>query len=438
MHDTVIVGAGLAGLTAARILGRAGRRVRVLEASAVLGGRVRSRVVDGFTLDAGYQVLFPGYPAVRRNLDLDALELVPIPPSAAVRRGRREDVLGDPRRDPAALPSTLTTGVLSVADKLRVGRLALELLAPPPHTLLIGPDETTESYLRGQGFSEAALNNFFRPFFGGIFLRRELDTSARLFRYYFRMLIDGGAALPRAGMGAIPQQLAAGVDVQVNVRVTALTAHGSHVTLQTSNGELDARSVIVATDPNAAAGLLGQDVSRGSLGSTYLSYAADRAIDDQPRLLLNAETGLINNAQWLSNVLPGRVPPGQQLLVVSVLDLPLLEDAALDARVRGELAHWYGEAAVSSLRTLAVERIPHAQYPQPPGYVATLPGHATGLPGVLLASEVTSMSGIQGAMESGEKAAAILLDDLAALSRPRGPEIETLIFLCGPVRPSDF
>lgn len=145
MHDTVIVGAGLAGLTAARILDRAGRRVRVLEASDALGGRVRSRVLDGFTLDAGYQVLFPSYPAVKRNLDLDALDLVPIPPSAAVRRGAREDVLGDPRRDPAALPSTLVTGVLGVADKLRVGRLALALLAPPPHTLLSGPDETTES-----------------------------------------------------------------------------------------------------------------------------------------------------------------------------------------------------------------------------------------------------------------------------------------------------
>ncbi|CAM4210560.1 NAD(P)/FAD-dependent oxidoreductase [Deinococcus marmoris] len=418
--DTVVVGAGLAGLTAARILSRAGQRVRVLEASGALGGRVRSRVVDGFTLDAGYQVLFPSYPAVKRNLDLEALDLVPIPPSAAVRRGKREDVLGDPRRDPAALPSTLTTGVLSVADKLRVGKLALAVLLAPPHTLLTGPDETTESYLRGQGFSESALDNFFRPFFGGIFLRRELDTSARLFRYYLRMLIDGGAALPRAGIGAIPQQLASGLDIQVNVRVTDLRAHGSHVTLQTPSGELDARNVIVATDPNTAAGLLGQDVSRGSLGSTYLYYAAHKQIDDQPRLLLNAETGLINNAQWLSNVLPGRVPPGQHLLAVTLLGNHAEDDAELDACVRGELEHWYGEAAVSGLRTLAVERIPHAQYPQPPSYADTLPGHATNMEGVFLASEITSMSGIQGAMESGEKAAAIVLNDLTALSRPRG------------------
>ncbi len=328
-------------------------------------------------------------------------------------------MLGDPRRDPAALPGTLTTDVLGVADKLRVARLAAEVLLPAPHTLLSGPDETTEAYLRGQGFSEAALDNFFRPFFGGIFLRRELDTSARLFRYYLRMLIAGGAALPRAGMGALPAQLADGLDVRTGVRVTELRSHGSHVTLQTSAGELDAQHVIVATDPDAAARLLGEDVSRGSLGSTYLYYAAAREVDAQPRLLLNAEGGLINNAQWLSHVLPERVPPGQHLLVVTVLGLPALDDAALDARVRGELEGWYGPA-VAGLRTLGVERIPHAQYPQPPGYADTLPGHATRLSGVLLASEVTSMSGVQGAVESGEKAAAIVLNDLAALSRPRG------------------
>ncbi|GMA16231.1 FAD-dependent oxidoreductase [Deinococcus metallilatus] len=424
MLDVLVVGAGLAGLTAARVLTRAGRRVRVLEAAEQIGGRVTTREVDGFTLDDGYQVLFPAYPAVRRQLDLNALDLVPVPSAAVVRQGTRAQVLGDPLRDPASLPGTLTARALTLGDKLRVARLAASLRAPAPHTLLNGPDETTEAYLRRQGFSEAALDHFFRPFFGGIFLRRDLHTSARLFRYVFRMLMDGGAALPRAGMAAIPAQLARDVDVKTGVRVMRLLPHGQTpgsgpVTAVTSAGDLDARSVIVATDPHTAQALTGEPVARGSLDSTSLSYAAPRALDHQPRLLLNAEGGLINTAQWLSEVLPERVPAGQHLLTVSVLGLPDLDDAALDARVRGELSRWYG-AGVDTLRTLGIWRIRHAQYPQPPEYAATLPGHATGLPGVLLASEVTSMSSIQGAVESGEKAAAILLGDLAGMSRPRG------------------
>lgn len=424
MLDVLVIGAGLAGLTAARVLTRAGRRVRVLEAAGGVGGRLSTRVVDGYTLDAGYQVIFPAYPAVRRHLDLEALDLVRVPSAAVIRRGARVEVLGDPLRDPVSLPGTLTSRTLTLGDKVRVAQLVVQLRAPAAHTLLNGPDETTEAYLRRQGFSEGAIDAFFRPFFGGIFLRRDLGTSARLFLYYFRILIDGGTALPRAGVGELPAQLARGLDVTTGVRVTRLLPHGStpgngHVTAVTSAGEIDARAVIVATDPGTAQALTGEPTSRGSLGSTYLYYASAERLDAQPRLLLNAEDGLINNAQWVSNAIPERAPVGGHLLTVSVLGLPDLDDDSLDARARGELGRWYPEGA-RGLRTLGIERIGHAQYPQPPGYASTLAGHATRLPGVLLASEVTSSSSVQGAMESGEKAAAILLGDLEGMSRPRG------------------
>lgn len=420
MYDVVVVGAGLAGLTAARVLSRAGERVRVLEAAPEVGGRVRSRSVGGFVLDAGYQVLFPAYPAVRRHVNLGALDLVAIPPGAVVVRGEKRETLGSPFGDLAALPGTLAARSLGVADKARVAALAVRLRAPAPPELLRGPDESTEGYLRRQGFSEGALDAFFRPFFGGIFLDRTLGTSARLFRYYFRMLMDGGAALPRAGMGALTEQLAQGLEVSLNVPVQRLRTHAGHVTVHSVAGELEARQVIVSTDPGTAARLTGADVARGSVSSTYLYYASAEQIDREARLLLNAEEGFINNAHWLSNAVPGRAPVGGHLLTVTVLGEPDLDDDALDARVRGELGRWYPPAQVQALRTLLVERIRHAQYPQPPEYAAVLPGHATPLPGVIIASEATAMSGIQGAMESGEKAAAIVLNDPVGMSRPRG------------------
>jgi len=104
---------------------------------------------------------------------------------------------------------------------------------------------------------------------------------------------------------------------------------------------------------------------------------------------------------------------------VTVPGAPDLADAELDAAVRAELRDWYGDA-VNGFGTLAVTRVPHAQFAQPAGFASRLAGHATPMPGVLRASEFTSMSGIQGAMESGEKAAAILLGDPVGMSRPRG------------------
>ncbi len=420
MQDIIVVGAGLAGLTAARTLSRAGRRVRVLEGSGEVGGRVRSRLQNGFTLDAGYQVLFTGYPAVRRQLNLDALDLVTTLPAAVIRNGKSAQQLGDPFRDPGSLPGSLTASALSLGDKLRVARLALSLKIGPAHALLLGPDESTLDFLRGLGFSSRAIQNFFAPFFGGVFLNRSLSTSARLFRYYFRMLLGGDIVLPRAGMGQVSKQLAEGLNVSLNVRVERLVQTERGVELVTNIGELEAEQVIVATDPPTAARLLGEALpGLESVPSSYLYYASETVIDTQPRLLLNAQGGLINNAQWLGRAVPGRAPKGQDLLVVSVPGPHVQTDAELETGVRAELAGWYGEAA-AHLKLLGLERIAHAQFAQPPGYAARLPGHATALPGVLRASEITSMSGIQGAMESGEKAAAIVLNDPVGMSRPRG------------------
>ncbi len=420
MDSVVVIGAGLAGLTAARTLSLAGARVRVLEAGREPGGRVRTRRVGGFTLDLGFQVLFTAYPAVGRHLDLGALDLVPIPPGAVIHHGPRTDLVGDPLRDPASLPSTLATGALTWRDKLLVGRLAAALKLPAAHSLLDGPPQSTLDYLREFGFSDKAIHNFFAPFFGGIFLKRDLSPSAGVFRYYFRMLVDGQVAVPRKGMGEIPRQLAQGLNVMTDVRVERLEANAVGVTLSTNVGQIRAGRVIVAASPPEIQRLTGVNVPTQPVSSSYLYYAADVPLDSEPRLLLNAGRDTLNNAIWASNAVPSLAPRGQHLLTVTVLGDPRQDDAQLDHAVRAELSRWYGPAEVGKLRLLALDRIPFAQFAQPPGFEAGLAGHATPLEHVLIASEATGLSSIQGAMESGEKAAAILLGDVVGMSRPRG------------------
>lgn len=74
--EVVVVGAGLAGLSAATRLAAAGCDVQVFEAAPHAGGRLATRRIDGFVVDRGFQVLNSGYPrAADLDLDLDALDL---------------------------------------------------------------------------------------------------------------------------------------------------------------------------------------------------------------------------------------------------------------------------------------------------------------------------------------------------------------------------
>jgi len=236
------------------------------------------------------------------------------------------------------------------------------------------------------------------------------------------MLLTGDVSIPRAGMSELPRQLAQELDVTLGVTVTDIHSGPDGVSVQTEAGDtLHAAQVIVATDPNTAARLVGEQpgaprpIARGSLGSTYLHYAAPEPLERQRRLQLGAlPTGQLNQVFWLQEEFPNRVPVGHGLLIVSVWGVPEVDDATLSAQVLDELRPWYG-GGVEQLRLLSVDRIPHTQFPQPAGYAATLPGHTTPLPNVFLASEANSLS-----LEGGEKAAAAILGDLEVLSRPRG------------------
>ena len=60
-----------------------------------------------------------------------------------------------------------------------------------------------------EGFSEAMIDRFFRPFLGGIFFDTGLSVTSRLFQFVMRVLATGSNCLPAAGIGAVAEQLAA-------------------------------------------------------------------------------------------------------------------------------------------------------------------------------------------------------------------------------------
>jgi hypothetical protein len=132
--EVVVVGAGLAGLACALHLTRAGVDVDVHEAEPVVGGRVRTDVVDGMLLDRGFQVHNTGYPEAQRVLDHDALRPAHVRARCAGAVGDRLHRVGDPRRVPTWAATTLRAPIGGIGDKLRVARSAAQaaLTSPAP------------------------------------------------------------------------------------------------------------------------------------------------------------------------------------------------------------------------------------------------------------------------------------------------------------------
>lgn len=197
----LIVGGGLAGLACAIRLHQSGARPLIFEGSDGVGGRVRTDEVDGFLLDRGFQVFLDAYPEAGALLDMDKLDLRAFRPGALIYQTSGMRRIMDVLREPRHLIESALAPVGSLADKLRVARLRWRLMRLSTEEIAGHEDMTTESYLKHAGFSPAMIDGFFRSFYGGIFLERELQTSSRMFEFTFKMFSQGSATLPSRGMG---------------------------------------------------------------------------------------------------------------------------------------------------------------------------------------------------------------------------------------------
>ena len=407
----LIAGGGLAGLACAVRLSEAGAQALVVESSDAPGGRVRTDVVEGFLLDRGFQVFLDAYPEAGGLLDKRTLDLRPFKPGALVfHEGRLRRVM-DVFRDPRHLLESALAPIGSVADKLRVALMKWRLGQVSIGEIGTHGDLTTEEYLQRAGFSSKIIDVFFRSFYGGIFLERELRTSSRMFEFTFKMFSQGSATLPARGMGEITRQLAARLPaetIRLGEPVTEIRADG--ITLQ-SGERLAGDAVVVATDATTAARLLpGLAQAEPAWRSvTCLYFAADRSPMNEAIIALNGTgSGLVNNVCVVSDVAPSYAPPGKSLISISVLGLP--EPSGLERRVVAELQSWFGKA-VHEWRHLRTDRIERALPEQAPNVGMTGPGFRQ-QDGVYVCGDHLWSASIEGAIISGKRTADAIFEPM--------------------------
>jgi protoporphyrinogen oxidase len=343
----VIIGAGIAGLTCAKYLKDKGIDATILEASDAVGGRVRTDIVDGFKLDRGFQVLLTSYPEARKLLDYNNLRLKTMPSGARIRRGDTFSVMPNPLKNILTAPQALFAPVGNFLDKLKVLQLNLSVRnATEPDTLMPQKPQTTLDFLKEFGYSDTIIERFFRPFFRGVFLEKGLQTDAAFFKFLFRQFAQGDVVVPENGMQAIPEQIAAHLaphQIRLNTPVEKIVGK----TIFLTNGEtIVADKIVVATDANVAAKLLGESNATpfNSTDCLYFEKEESLSIGTKSYLIINANADeLIDHLVVLSDISPTYAPVGKTLISVSVVGKNNLSETDLIEKIQRELTNWFGK-----------------------------------------------------------------------------------------------
>lgn len=412
-HDVVIIGAGLAGLTAARHLHDHGVDALLLDAADDVGGRVRTDAVDGLLLDRGFQLVNPSYPEARRFLDLDALDLrgftagvIAMTPSGPAR-------LADPRSKPLWSLHALSQRSGSVLSKARFAMYAVQAARTPIAHLQQRPDVSAYEALRAAHIDEQLIDTVLRPFLAGVFLEGDLSTSRRMMDLILRSFVLGTPSVPAAGMQAIPRQLRAGLApdaVRLNTEVRAV-ARGQVVT---GDATITAKAVVVATSAPAAAALLpALAVPEGRSVTTWY-FVADQPgtslAGGDPVLTVDAY-GAVLNTVVMTNAAPTYASGGRTLVAASALGLQTDDDAR--RRVLAHLARIY-RVDTGRWQHVATYPIAFALPAMTPPLQIRQPVDLGG--GVFVAGDHRDTASIQGAMVSGRRTADAVLSHLGVMT----------------------
>ncbi len=403
-----IIGAGISGLIAAKVLENHGYSPTVFEATDRVGGRVKTDIVQGYQLDHGFQVLLTEYPAAKKYLDYEALELQTFLPGATIFQNKTQKTLGDPLRNISLLIPTLFSGIGTFSDKIKVLKLNSLLKKLTLTEIFSKPEKTTLQYLRDFGFSEKMITEFFKPFFTGIFLEDKLETSSRMFEFVYKMFGEGAAALPKSGIEAIPKQLKESLHRTIFHFNTAVKTVKEHTLILADGTEVESDFIILATAPsNLLPNLKNQETLWKSCDTLY--FESDTKAMNKPiiGLLANGEA-LVNNIFYHTSIATQSVGK-KELLSVTVVKNHKLTTEDLVTQVQMELeAH----CAIESLTFLKHYKIEQALPKLEQLNYAMSPSETSVTPSIFLAGDIQLNGSLNAAIISGESAALGVIEKL--------------------------
>ncbi len=429
--DLVVIGGGVAGLSAATLAARRGRRVRLFEKAGELGGRAVTQVKEGFSFNVGPHALYRGDAGMRvlRELGIEPRGATPLPSGGhAVRAGVKHPF-------PAGFLSLVSTGLLSLSGKLEVARLLSRI-----QTLDAAPWQrsTVSQWLAAVSRRDD--------------VRQLLGALVRLTTYGNAPdQQSGGAALEQV-QGALRanvlyldggwQQLvdalratatAAGVTIESGTRVDAVDLEPGSSAVRgvrfADGSTIACAGAILATPPADAAALLAGDARRVVGGwaerATPLRAAClDLALSELPEPRSTFGLGIDAPLYFSVHSAVAKLTPGKGALVhvAKYLDPQARDDASRDlAELEAftDLLQPGWRSRVVHGRFLPHMVVTHGLVTAAQGGKAGRPGPTVdGAPGLYVAGDWVGAEGMlaDASFASAQRAAEAYLRDVAALA----------------------
>ena len=256
-------------------------------------------------------------------------------------------------------------------------------------------------YLQDFGFSEAIINDFFKPFFSGIFLEPNLETSSRMFEFVYKMFGDGLAVLPKGGIQEIPRQLKSKLKNTTFLFDSPVKEVKDNEIILQNDNVIESNMTIIATEAShLIANLKNQETEWKSCDTFY--FETNTKVINKPLIgLIADENALINNIFYHTSVATAS-KGAKELLSVTVVKAHNLSKLDLILRVTEDLKSFCKIDAVNLLKHYhikkALPKLNNLQY--------EISSTETKLkPTVFLAGDQLLNGSLNAAMISGERAA---------------------------------
>ena len=295
--EVLVVGAGLAGLSAAITLESAGVDVMVIEASDRAGGRIASDVINGFICDRGFQLINAKYPALQELDVIKEIDFIPAPRVIEVAIRDRRHPIGDPRQLPWTALNKVTG---TIPEKLALLRF------------IVGKAKAGQSIGEALRNTGTCYDRVLGPFLQGVFLTDPDNVDAIYGHSIIKSFVNGNPGVPRNGVGELPKALAKRVsNIVYNTRVDRIDLTSVH----TNNGTYTADKIVIATDATTATQLLGLTEVPRMAGCITWYHAVSQNPSGSGRLVVDGQRrGPIINTVVMSDISANYAPSGQHLV----------------------------------------------------------------------------------------------------------------------------